>query len=349
MNNLDVLRAVAVLLVLADHVLEAIGRKYGYDFHPYDYSLGRTGVLLFFVHTSFVLHQSMERLKLTGGELVRSFLIRRAFRLYPLAILTVLLVVALDVPTMPWDAQHTPPSAGALASNLLLTMNLTYTEPVLGPLWSLPVEAQMYVALPFVFLFAGKRPWVMVGLIAVAWVVAEIQPHVSRRLDVLSFAPCFLAGALAYAMPRREVIPAWLWLPSLLVLVGLFAAFKHVLPYEAQWVACLLVGIAVPMFKDLPKITLAHLIAKYSYGIYLFHCIGLWAGLYVLDAPDAVQWAAFALITATASVTAYHVLEKPMIDLGASLARRSLTFRLPRESSAGHPSRDSRRRAGGSV
>lgn len=33
-GNFDLLRALAVLLVLADHVLESIGHYYNLDFHP---------------------------------------------------------------------------------------------------------------------------------------------------------------------------------------------------------------------------------------------------------------------------------------------------------------------------
>ena len=53
--NLDILRSLAVMLVLADHAMELVGIKTGRSFHPTDYALGRIGVILFFVHTSFVL------------------------------------------------------------------------------------------------------------------------------------------------------------------------------------------------------------------------------------------------------------------------------------------------------
>jgi len=58
--NLDFLRAVAVLLVLADHP--------GRHFQRFQFgSLGLFGVLLFFVHTSLVLTYSMQRSHLAGG------------------------------------------------------------------------------------------------------------------------------------------------------------------------------------------------------------------------------------------------------------------------------------------
>ena len=86
--NLDILRSVAVSLVLLDHVLETMSAEHpALQFHPYDWCAGRLGVLMFFVHTSLVLNFSMARLRAGGLDLLRSFLVRRAFRLYPLSIL----------------------------------------------------------------------------------------------------------------------------------------------------------------------------------------------------------------------------------------------------------------------
>src|SRR5690348_17981788 len=75
-RNLDVLRAVAVLLVLVDHLLTI------WDVYPQvvtRWELGRLGVLLFFVHTSLVLMSSLEREGGASGW-VRAFYVRRADR-----------------------------------------------------------------------------------------------------------------------------------------------------------------------------------------------------------------------------------------------------------------------------
>src|SRR5688500_16522490 len=106
--NLDALRAFAVLLVLADHVLETFAALDGGNFHPFDRSLGRLGVLLFFVHTCFVLMGSLERGGGAGWAFAREFYVRRAFRIYPLAIVCVLAVVAAGVPARPWEAFRFP-------------------------------------------------------------------------------------------------------------------------------------------------------------------------------------------------------------------------------------------------
>ena len=85
--NLDLLRSVAVGLVFVGHMMGMMRIRGLGD-------VGHFGVLLFFVHTSLVLMLSMGRLGLSGGRLYTAFMVRRIFRIYPLSVLTVLLVVA---------------------------------------------------------------------------------------------------------------------------------------------------------------------------------------------------------------------------------------------------------------
>jgi peptidoglycan/LPS O-acetylase OafA/YrhL len=334
--NLDILRSVAVSLVLLDHILETISAGHPtLQFHPYDWCAGRLGVLMFFVHTSLVLNFSMARLRASGLDLLRSFLLRRAFRLYPLSILCVLLVVVLRVPDMPFHPGFVWHGWANLVSNLALTMNLTFSLPVLGPLWSLPIEAQMYVALPLVYMLLGptRSPWAALALWLVSCGLAWIQPQYSDRLNVIGYAPCFMAGVLAYTLSGRygTRVAAMLWGPFLVIGLLGFALAQHfvlagVYNRPLGWLFCSGLGLAIPLFRDSSARTVnmvaAHL-ARYSYGIYLFHCIALWLGYAVLARwPEPVRWMAAAAVVLFMSVASYHWLEKPAIDLGARLARK---------------------------
>jgi peptidoglycan/LPS O-acetylase OafA/YrhL len=288
-------------------------------------------VLLFFVHTSLVLNFSMVRLGQRGWPLFRSFLIRRAFRLYPLSILCVLLILVFGVPRMPWEGVVWRGWPNA-ASNLALTTNLTYSQPVMGPLWSLPVEAQMYVVLPIVFVLLG--PSRNFKLAVVLWLVsagaALIQPVVSDRLNVVAFAPCFMAGVLAFTLSGRveHRFHAAYWLPFLIALIVTYLVAQNfaggIFSTPLQWGFCLSVGLLLHSFRDSGSRWLnraAHLIAKYSYGIYLFHCIALWIACFRLTAlPEPLQWATAVVLIVFLSVAAFHLVEKPAIDFGARLA-----------------------------
>jgi peptidoglycan/LPS O-acetylase OafA/YrhL len=214
-------------------------------------------------------------------------------------------------------------------------MNLTFTQPVLGPLWSLPIEAQMYVALPIIFLMLGptRSPRVALILWVVAVAAAWVQPTFSDRLNVIGFAPCFIAGIVAYTLSGRygtRVAALW-WIPFLVATLGAFAVAQNfadggVYNRPLGWVFCLAIGLAIPLFRDsaLTAVnSVANHVARYSYGIYLFHCIALWVGCTVLASlPETAQWTIAVAILVIMSVGSYHLLEKPAIDFGARLTRK---------------------------
>ncbi|HEY5997809.1 MAG TPA: acyltransferase [bacterium] len=329
--NLDILRSFAVMSVLSDHVLEAAGIKTGMCFHPLDWYLGRMGVLMFFVHTSLVLMHSLERLSVSKRRLLARFYVRRVFRIYPLSMVTVLGVVALSLPPMPW-ATFQWHGYGNLASNLMLTMNFTRSTPVLNPLWSLPLEVQMYVVLPLVFLcLRGTRPVLAactLWLLAVG--VATVQSGISDRLSVAQFAPCFMAGVIAYTVGRTNNLRlvGRLWPLAIVALIGFYLFFEEV---DSQihspmlgWFFCLALGSAIPFFKDLPGGLFAkvgRIVARYSYGIYLLHIVALWGGLFALQhSPLLLQVIVSTVLLVALPVASYHLVEAPLIRVGRKLS-----------------------------
>src|SRR5581483_4503827 len=167
-HNLDFLRSVAVLLVLVDHLFMAAGLA---EQHPWVWDLGHLGVLLFFVHTSLVLMMSLERSQGKSGErLFKDFYIRRAFRIYPLSMACVVLMCAFGVPqTLGVAPAHR--SVAQVVSSFFLVQNLAGQRSVISPMWSLPLEIQMYLALPFLFVFARRnnlKRLILVGFAAAA-------------------------------------------------------------------------------------------------------------------------------------------------------------------------------------
>ena len=188
--NLDLLRATAVLLVYFFHLFITTNIRLP------DY-LGQFGVLLFFVHTSLVLMFSLERIETKGGSFFLTFYLRRLFRIYPLSIVCVSVIILFQLPRAPWWPWSNPDLSTILA-NLFLYTEFMYKPVVTSVLWSLPYEVAMYMVLPFLYL-AGKAYGVR-GIF-VLWCVAVVgaiaQPYVSSRLGVAQYAPCFIAGVAA--------------------------------------------------------------------------------------------------------------------------------------------------------
>ncbi len=332
--NLDLLRAIAVALVLAQHLSK---RLYVDQFAwmPTS-SWGLFGVLLFFVHTCLVLMYSMERSGLTGGPLVENFAIRRIFRIYPLSILAVVTALALhldsDINGIHGLSHGHFPGFTSAASNLLLVQNLTYAKSIVNVLWSLPFELQMYAFLPFLFMWihrsgiVGKRlTWPLVALWIVSVGPAIGQPHAAAlsRLSILLFIPNFLPGVIAYTIPHRPRISSVLWPVFILLLVVGFAA-RPVL--STGWILCMLLGLMIPHFREiqLPWLRwISNRIATYSYGIYLSHQFSLWIAFGPLAGRSlALRIPVLVVMLISLPVIFYHAIEKPMIKVGVRLAAR---------------------------
>src|SRR5580704_451120 len=103
-SNLDALRALAVTLVLVDHLIVTVAPAYSRT--PWGRSvihLGTLGVLMFFIHTSIVLMMSLARIEADGAPRpIARFYLRRVLRIYPLSIVIILLIMALHIPPVPW-------------------------------------------------------------------------------------------------------------------------------------------------------------------------------------------------------------------------------------------------------
>ena len=216
--NLDLLRSLAVTTVLADHLVPTLKFLIGYD-NPALLALtlhiGHAGVLAFFVHTSLVLMYSLDRLDRSGhGLLAVRFYIRRVFRIYPLSVFCIATALLLDIPAMTWRSTE-PITWKVTLANLLLIQNLWTKQSVLGPLWSLPYEVQMYLVLPLLHRYA-RRSRSAIGLLALFGIFCAIGTAIavtSGRMNMAAYVPCFVAGVLCYALRRsqREKIPAGFW------------------------------------------------------------------------------------------------------------------------------------------
>lgn len=319
--NLDLLRAVAVLLVLAAHVA-----GYTIKTNSTTYAMGQLGVMLFFVHTSLVLMQSLERQQATGAALLRQFYVQRVFRIYPLCLVMLLAIYLL------FDREW---SGFEIAANVLLVQNLVYARFMAEILWSLPLEVQMYGFLPLLFLYFRRRP---VQRLLWLWVlsvpIAMLQPLVTARLSVFEFAPCFLAGVIAWRLSGRARWPGWLWPLALGLACLAFVVWAEPRANNyGRWLVCLAVGLVLPLLREWrwPWLNrVSQVIARYSYGIYLFHPILLWLSFVVLEGtPPWRQWALLAVLLVVVPWLAYHLIEQPMIRLGAALGQRGKIKAVP--------------------
>ena len=315
--NLDLLRAVAVLLVAFGHLAAFEGFLTVKPFHLI--YLGALGVMMFFVHTCLVLMQSLER----DSRFV-PFMIRRCFRIYPLALLMVGVVIVFRLPMGSLSIGHFAgfnPDSQDIFANLLLVQNFSGRTPILGPTWSLPYELQMYLLLPALFVFVRSLKQALGAWVLVTAASFLIVSHASTT-TLANFAPCFMGGIVAYHA-RYRIQLKW-WPAFLAVFVAGYLALHETV--YSPWLATLALGLAIPAFTQITNKTLvaaAEFIAKYSYGIYLAHFVTLWLVFEKLHAlPFAVKLVAFIGLTAAASWALFHVVEEPLIRVGKRAAEK---------------------------
>jgi peptidoglycan/LPS O-acetylase OafA/YrhL len=325
--NLDLLRAVAVLSVFVAHLSGAT------HFRRME-GLGNFGVVMFFVHTCLVLNASLERLELSGfgagWRLAIAFWIRRLFRIYPLAVFFVSLTAIFQIPYSPGRV-YVWLGVKALVANIGLVQNLFNQGDVLGTLWTLPLEVQMYGILPFAYLAIRRRTRYGAALL---WIVAVLlgltMPKLSGRLGVFLYGPCFTAGIVAFDLCRkvRKSLPAWMWPAAILTCILIFGPLDNADPttkLTRAWILSLTLGVSVAFVRDMEwhrLNTATQWVAEYSYGIYLSHFVVFWIALDVMASRPVWERSLFLVVASVATpVACYHVIEKPLIARGASLAR----------------------------
>jgi peptidoglycan/LPS O-acetylase OafA/YrhL len=346
--NLDFLRSGAVLFVVCFHVLLVFEQNHYVDKKSLGglHSIGNWGVLIFFVHTSLVLMFSLERQhsRFLGEPIYIPFLVRRIFRIYPLSMFVVASVAMSKIPVGDMIAGHFVPVTlrwpGFLA-NLFLVQNLTRTPSIVVPLWSLPYEMQMYLFLPALYLFVRmSRNIVPIGIL---WVLAFVAAIPAEQLDrlgspnLVEFTPVFLSGVVAYRLTRarRLELPAWMWPVTAAVITALYLRRPTAM---RAWECSLLMGIAIPQFKEISGAVtrkVFKIIARYSYGIYLAHFACIWLAFQACaHLPILVRLLVLVVTVTAIPCVLYHTIEEPMIRAGAKFSAKLRMGGIPEAHSA---------------
>lgn len=334
---LDGLRGIAILLVLWAHLPEWL-------FGPYIEALrfgvqpGYLGVDLFFVLSGFLI----TRILLTGkvqGKPLKTFFIRRFWRIFPVYYLTILVVLLWEPGTyLVWCATY--------LSNFYYAI---FKAP--SPMqhtWSLAVEQHFYLVWPF--LVYGLTPGIARRGIAygvlplatiLAIVTAVLEPRLPAEADGLVYRITFYRvfslglGAL-FAYSERSLcsdLKRLLWI-ALRFLVPAVLIIPTVLVVDHRWVGpIMLIGfgflsgwiflttLAIDKAGRFPaeSLTMRQLtyVGKISYGLYIYHLPIFFAmGVrgYPEGNPPTMTACALALgLSFAVAVLSYHLIEQPLL------------------------------------
>ncbi len=334
LEPLDGLRGLAVLLVLASH-----GSVAGLNVIPgfQAEGLGRPGVFLFFVLSSFLLtNQLLERVD--QGRTIEwgPFAKRRLLRILPAYAL------ALSVHVIAGVMEAVP----ALEHFGMIRAELHF--------WTIPVEMLFYLSLPLIMIALGPAKSValrVLMLVAAGAVVRWFFPPdftsspPRYRPNVLPFLPIFLVGSiLAVLAPVVRTLSAdrvrllrragWVAVGVLVLLAKPVwstvtgQTISHTRfhlwfdPYALLWAVVLLAALQPGAgLRSLVSWPPLRWLGQISYSVYLFHALIL--GYFVHDAaalgiPRIWLGPAFLMASCAAGAVSYWLIERPFLRSGTA-------------------------------
>lgn len=340
MPTLDGWRAMAIAMVILYH--DGVHRL-GPLSDGWVATFGYYGVDLFFAISGLLIcSKLLDEEESRGSISLRSFYVRRAFRILPPALAFTGVVGALGI------AGILPVSLREWLASVFFYRNYTSLAAPAGSepfftshLWSLSVEEHFYLVLPFLLVFTRKR-WRIPVLASIALaveahraIVLETRPwmdilhHTDIRLDALMVPAIFAvlfkpASARAWLAKRLRTWPLAAAAAAVLVTYWTGDSWQTIVLVFIM-PAIILGSVLNPSGRLALLLELAPVryIGRISYGLYLWQqlfFVRFYPGgspLGILENTPLRYVATFGLAAAS-----YHLLERPLIRLGHRLSRR---------------------------
>ncbi len=314
-SRLDVLdgwRGISILLVLATHLLP-LGPKSWYVNH----ASGVLGMAIFFVLSGFLITTV-----LLNNVTVTEFLLRRVFRIVPLAWLY--LAIALPVAAA---------SADAWLAHYLFFANLPPKQlvSVTDHLWSVCMEMQFYIGIAILVAALGVRGLFLIPAVCLGFTALRIFNGVPLstitwfRVDEIlagSVMALIYHGRLGEGLKQRiGALPPWLMLFLLMISCLRQSDWMNYLrPYfAAAAVGSTLLNSRAALSVALNNRVLAY-IAGISYALYVIHPLlaASWLGSGDLLEKYAKRPLLFLALFFLAHLSTYHY-ERRWIAFGKKL------------------------------
>lgn len=336
LGNVQALRAIAVLMVFAVHVGNPYGfeaRYLGGDWLAWTNLPGQAGVDLFFVISGLIMTVTTWNTA-PGAPSARTFMARRAKRIFPIYWIVTLLVLAVYLVSPALVNSHSSHAPEILQSFTLLPQP---GLPLLAVGWTLTYEMAFYLIFALA-LWLGRR-WLPVILAlwgAITITLAIAIPHTTSPLGQLASNPLsleFLLGvAVGYLVMSRppSASLATLVVGAILFVASAALAAKLYPVHVGNWYRAMTIGPAAALVvlgavgleqrqRHIAPKPLQY-VGDASYSIYLWHTLLLVAAgkviSYVLPTVDTPLHAILLVATPIAilagTLVLYRRVEQPI-------------------------------------
>jgi peptidoglycan/LPS O-acetylase OafA/YrhL len=323
-DAIDGWRAISIALVIAAH-LGFSSIRFG-SFGSIS-GFGGLGVQIFFVISGFVIARGfLKEISTNGRVSVPAFYVRRMLRIVPPLALYISVIVALAY------SGSVYPDAWHVLRALTFTCNFKDTDcgGWLGlHTWSLSVEEQFYLVIPFLFFGLGAHGRTIISLASILFPFAVLILYAIKQTAIASFLSDFISigiGVLC-ALNETEIknvcdrIPRWI--PCIAAAAIIIVWSLPPIPVTtiiknlslAPMIAFVLMGTANNgFFASFPMRN----IGRISYGIYLWQQLATNA----FPGAGAGFYACSVTLTFLFCAASYQWFEQPLNAYGAALSQR---------------------------
>ncbi|MFC0772153.1 acyltransferase family protein [Terrimonas alba] len=305
--ELDLLRFCAFLFVFFTHRMDLAPINPTQYYWGHHISLvGVFGVPLFFFLSAFLITELLTKEQEQFGKIsIRSFYIRRILRIWPLyfAFFFGMVLVMQFSNKFGHVSPGTQLAFSLFSGNWYISFNEWLSSYPINPLWSISVEEQLYILLPLVVFYTGKRGLKIFSFLALLAAYATIIYYAQKPTKGFSSEWTnsfvhfqFFAAGILLSVYFRGWQPKWhfatrivlfiaglvCWLLASIV-CGIHADAPHLSTMSQAICGWFLILVGVVMFflslygassKYMPP-ALVYL-GRISYGMYIFHITMFW-------------------------------------------------------------------------
>lgn len=312
---LDGWRALSILCVLAGHLLPLGPGAWGLNG-----AVAATGMVVFFNLSGFLIARMLLR-----DPDVPSFLVRRLFRIVPLAWAAIAVLAILPAA-----------SATAIVANLGFFANLPPTQLLTGGehLWSLCIEVQFYAGVALLVAIAGRRGLYLLPIAGLAVTVLRVAQDAPLSIFTWQRIDEILAGSTVAILHHHGLLQRWI--PRRLALgavalVPLIVLSGHpaggALNFARPWISACIIAmslVAVPTLVDrIFRSRAAVYVATTSYALYVIHGMLMASWLYSGETVEKyLKRPVLIALTFGIAHASTFMFEARMIAIGRRIADR---------------------------
>lgn len=343
-GGLNALRFYAALSVVVQHIMYSPHDWFGVPLLPDTvgrlFINGTDAVDLFFVLSGFLITYLLlvEREK-TGTVQVRRFYLRRILRIWPVYFL-ILFITGFVLPRIAPDFKN--PLADPTFTLMMLfflgniAFPIYYPFPPLEHLWSIAVEEQFYLAIPFVARSGVNLVKFFITVMVACWVVLGTLSFMGNALGVILITlryDCIAIGGLfACAYYYQHPVLKWIYHPvagfgsvAAVMFMAVFVQPRPDLLYTV--ISDFIFGVLILNVATNPRFPLkfTHPVLEYlgnlSYSIYMYHPLLLlvfFKLFYGKMGPELYQILAYPIVIILSlgiALVSYRFYETPFLRL----------------------------------